>query len=166
MRQLYVNVSYYQQAYTQSTTQLYLSQQQEQQLQKQIQELTQQVVQTQQSLKDVVTEGTWKMQQGIATAYSPFENLDGNQAEGEGNVTSVGLYPNENVIAVDPAKIPYGSNIVLIYPDGQIKKGIAGDTGGALRASRGYHVDVFRSTYEEAEAHGVKNVMILWQPKR
>lgn len=106
----------------------------------------------------------WKMQKGIATAYSPFDDENGINAQGDPGVTSRGLMPSTEVMAVDPNRIPYGSLIIVIYPDGAVIKGIAGDTGGALRSSATLHIDIFKKTYQEAITHGRKDVTIMWLP--
>jgi 3D (Asp-Asp-Asp) domain-containing protein len=105
----------------------------------------------------------WKITKAEATAYSPFDNKNGIQASGNPRVTSRGLTPGPHVMAVDPKKIPYGSQLLLIYPDGTMIQGIAGDTGGALRQNKKVQVDVFKYTFEEAKAHGRKDVILLWK---
>lgn len=103
--------------------------------------------------------------EGIATAYSPYDNQSGIECDGDPSNTSTGVAPGPQIMAVDPSLIPYGSEITLTYPDGTKIKGIAGDTGGALRNSgaRGiYHIDVFKWTYDEAVSHGVQKVKIKW----
>ena len=105
----------------------------------------------------------WKVSSAVATAYSPFDNVSGIEAEGTGARTSIGLIPGPHVIAVDPSRIPYGSQMLLIYPDGSRLEGIAGDTGGALRDADYLLLDVFKSTYKEACQHGRKDVVLLWR---
>lgn len=114
-------------------------------------------------LTDVMADGTWNMLEGIATAYSPFDNVSGIEADADPEFTSTGVHPGPGIIAVDPAKIPYGSEIVVIYPDGTKYYGTANDTGGALRDNPTPHVDIFRYTYAEALEHGVQDVTILWR---
>lgn len=114
-------------------------------------------------LENVLSDGTWHMLEGIATAYSPFDNVSGIEADADPERTSTGVRPGPGIIAVDPAKIPYGSDIIVIYPDGTKYYGTANDTGGALRDNSVPHVDIYRDTYEEAEAHGVQDVIILWR---
>lgn len=123
----------------------------------QIQQLQQALIQKESS--------EWSITPAVATAYSPFDNIDGIQAEGNGNVTSIGLTPGPNVIAVDPEKVPYGSEMVVIYQDGTVLKGIAGDTGGALRDAEYVLLDIFRNTHAEAIAHGKQNVTLLYKSK-
>lgn len=105
----------------------------------------------------------WFVGEGKATAYSPWDNQNGIEADGDGRHTSIGLHSGPGVIAVDPKRIPYNSRMIVVYQDGTVETGIAGDTGGALRASRGLHIDMFRKTYDQAVNHGVKPVLILWQ---
>ena len=116
-----------------------------------------------QRAEDLLSNGTWAMVEGIATAYSPLDNRSGICAEGDPNITSTGRASGHGVIAVDPDRIPYGSEIQVIYPDGTIYYGIAGDTGGALRDDPVTHIDIFKDSYEEAMAHGEQNVIILWR---
>lgn len=125
-----------------------------------------QIVSLKQALEMATKDNTWNMQNGIATAYSPHDNKSGIEAGSDPNLTSIGLHPGNGVIAVDPSKIPYKSEMLVIYPDGHTYSGIAGDTGGALRMSRGVHIDIYKDTYAETEKHGVQNVIILWRPKK
>lgn len=105
----------------------------------------------------------WHIKKGEATAYSPFDNKDGNQASGNAKRTSIGLTPSRGVVAVDPKRIPYYSKLLIIYPDGTVKQAIAGDTGGALRQNKKLQVDTFANTYSEALSHGKQKVTIIWQ---
>lgn len=86
------------------------------------------------------------------TAYAPFDNKSGMCADSDPSVTSIGLKPGKEYIAVDPKKIPYGTK-VIIPGYGEVE---AGDTGGALRAYDGVAIDVFMDTYEEAIQWGVQ----------
>lgn len=123
----------------------------------------QQIVELEEAL--VVLQGSekWHSQSGIATAYSPYDNQNGIQSSGDPNCTSIGLKPGPSVIAVDPKRIPYGSDILIIYADGTYHTGQAGDTGGALRSSASLKVDIFTQTFKEAVAHGKQEVTILWK---
>lgn len=131
----------------------------------QVNTLQQQLTIAEQQVQSMKVTGAWYIQSGIATAYSPFDNVSGIEAGANPNKTSIGVKPGPGIIAVDPKKIPYHSKIKVVYPDGHIYEGTAGDTGGALQANRGYQVDIFKQTYKEAVTHGSKNVLILWQPK-
>lgn len=114
-------------------------------------------------MKGLVANGGWSMHEGIATAYSPLDNRNGIEAEADGHHTSIGLHPGDGIIAVDPKRIPYKSQMIIIYPNGTVYKGIAGDTGGALRNDDDYHVDIYKDTFNEAQKHGVQKVIILWK---
>lgn len=114
---------------------------------------------------ELLQQTPWISMDGIATAYSPLDNVNGIEADADGNTTSIGLQPGPNIIAVDPERIPYGSEMVVIYPNGSILKGIAGDTGGALRSDSRLHIDIFKYTFVEACAHGIVPVQILWKVK-
>lgn len=109
------------------------------------------------------TDSDWKVVQAVATAYAPYQDLDGNQSEGLSDVTSIGLTPGPNIIAVDPAKIPYGSEMIVVYSDGTILEGIAGDTGGALRDADYILLDIFKYTFDEALAHGRQDVTLIYK---
>lgn len=91
------------------------------------------------------------------TAYSPLDNVDGQQAEGNPNRTSRGYQVGRNIVAVDPKKIPYGT--VLEIPGYGIVE--CQDTGGALRRdNKNIRIDLFMNTYKEAMAFGVKDMDI------
>jgi len=107
---------------------------------------------------------TWYKVTGVVTSYSPYDNQSGIEADENPNVTSTGVAPGTGYFAVDPERIPYGSKIRIIYGDGTVEEGIAADTGGTMRNSKLYHVDVFRQTYEETLQFGLKTVTICWSP--
>lgn len=115
-------------------------------------------------MKNIELDETWSSTIGVATSYAPLDNQSGMCADSNPNVTSIGMRPGPEVIAVDPKRIPYHSKIVVVYSNGTVKKGIAGDTGGALRRDSEYHIDIFSSSYQEAMNHGRQHVLILWQP--
>ncbi len=96
------------------------------------------------------------------TAYSPYDDRNGLNSQGDPSKTSIGATPREGTIAVNPEIIPYGSTIVILYEDGTIETGRAEDTGGALRVPGNKQVDVFRRTFDEAMRHGVKSAVVLW----
>lgn len=127
---------------------------------------TQNDIRTLQQLLMQSTMSDWKISKAVATAYSPFDNQSGIEAEGDGKLTSIGLTPGPNIIAVDPKKIPYGSEIIILFPNGTRLRGIAGDTGGALRAADYILLDVFKYTYKEACAFGRKDVTVLWRSRK
>ena len=98
--------------------------------------------------------GTFKV-----TAYSPYDNVNGMQADGDPSRTATGTVPGPGTMAVDPNVIPYGSTIVVIYSDGSVEVGRAEDCGGAVRKN---HLDVFRQTFKEATKLGVQKATVLW----
>jgi len=116
-----------------------------------------------QQIQTIAQSDSWYMEEGIATAYSPLDNQNGIEAEADGNITSTGVHPGPGIIAVDPARIPYNSEIIAVYADGTIYRGVAGDTGGALRSSSYLHIDIYRDTFAQAVQHGNKAVMIFWK---
>lgn len=93
------------------------------------------------------------------TAYAPYENVDGLDNDGDPSTTSIGLTPGHNVFAVDPTVIPYYSNMVIIYPNGEVRTGIAGDCGGAIKGNR---IDVYVDTHEQAINHGIRDAVVIW----
>ena len=102
----------------------------------------------------------WNCVPGEATAYSPKENVSGMEGD---NITSLGEIPNANIFAVDPERIPYGSQMIIILSDGTIHTGVAGDTGGAMRSAEHYLVDIYKDTYAEVVEFGRQDAMILWK---
>lgn len=94
------------------------------------------------------------------TAYSPLDNQDGQQAEGNPNRTSIGKQVSRGIVATDPKKLPYGTKLEI--PDWGVVE--VGDTGGALRSdNKNIRIDLFMNTYKEAMSFGVqdKEVKIL-----
>lgn len=88
------------------------------------------------------------------TAYSPYDNVDGQQAEGDPSKTSIGKDVGKNIVAADPKKLPYGT--ILEIPDWGIVE--VGDTGGALRRdNKNIRLDLFHKTHKEAMDFGVKD---------
>lgn len=86
------------------------------------------------------------------TMYAPGDNRSGICADENPDVTSTGRTPGRDFAAVDPRKIPYGTKM-YVEGYGYVE---AQDTGGALRSYRGYHIDLYADTYEEAMRHGVQ----------
>lgn len=62
-------------------------------------------------------------------------------------------------VAVDPAIIPYNSNVAIDYGDGIIHRYIAEDTGGAVS---GGHIDVAVAKHQEALDMGVRTATVWW----
>lgn len=107
----------------------------------------------------------WNVAKAKVTAYSPFDDRNGLNSQGNGRVTSTGKTPGYGKFAVDPKKIPYGSEIIITYADGSQERGIAEDTGGAMRQHSGIAIDVFRRTYDQAIKFGKREeVEIRWKP--
>jgi len=88
------------------------------------------------------------------TAYSPYDNVDGQQAEGDPSKTSIGKTVGRGIVAADPKKLPYGT--ILDIPGwGEVE---VGDTGGALRRdNKNIRLDLYHNTYIEAMAFGVQD---------
>ncbi len=94
---------------------------------------------------------------GKATAYT-------SDRGDSGTVCSTGMKAQVGVVAVNPARIPYGSKLYIVSPDGSYVYGyaIAGDTGGGVRSNKTV-ADLFMDTYEECIQFGRRtmNVYIL-----
>ncbi|MGJ0847452.1 3D domain-containing protein [Tissierella praeacuta] len=91
------------------------------------------------------------------TAYSPLDNRDGQQAEGNPNRTSIGKQVSRGIVAADPRKLPYGTKLEI--PDWGVVE--VGDTGAALRNDdKNIRIDLFHSTYKDAMKFGVKDTEV------
>lgn len=91
------------------------------------------------------------------TAYSPLDNRDGQQAQGNPTRTSIGRRVGRNIAAADPQKLPYGTKLEI--PNWGIVE--VGDTGGALRNdNKNIRIDLFHSTYKDAMQFGVKDTEV------
>lgn len=95
----------------------------------------------------------------VISAYSPFDNPNGINADGDPTNTATGTYPAPGTFAVDPNVIPYGSNVIIMYPDGTVERGVAEDTGGAIVNNR---IDVYRHTFETAINFGKREAVVIW----
>lgn len=88
------------------------------------------------------------------TAYCPGRCCCGKWASG---YTATGTLATEGrTIAVDPKVIPYGSHVLLIWPDGTQHGYIAEDCGGGVN---GNHIDVFFNDHQAARYFGVQSAM-------
>lgn len=86
------------------------------------------------------------------TAYCPGHCCCGKWASG---YTATGTLATEGrTIAVDPKVIPYGSHVLLIWPDGTQHSYIAEDCGGGVN---GNHIDVFFNDHQAARVFGVQS---------
>ena len=90
---------------------------------------------------------------GSATAYTASR----------GAKTSTGVTPVEGVtVAVDPRHIPYGTPVRVETNDGKVLfKGIAQDTGGALRKGSAI-VDIYMNSTDKCLKFGRKNVKVYY----
>lgn len=92
------------------------------------------------------------------TAYCPGRCCCGKWASG---CTATGTLATEGrTIAVDPKVIPYGSRVLLIWPDGTQREYIAEDCGGGVN---GNHIDVFFNDHQAARYFGVQSAMAYWE---
>jgi len=105
----------------------------------------------------------WHQVDGVITAYSPLDDANGINSEGNPNITSIGEKVGRGKFAVDPERIPYGSEILIVYEDGSVEKGIAADTGGALRNAPHIAIDVYRETFQDAMKFGKRSATVLWK---
>ena len=89
------------------------------------------------------------------TAYCPGRCCCGKWASG---YTATGTLATEGrTIAVDPKVIPYGTHVLLIWPDGTQREYIAEDCGGGVN---GNHIDVFFNDHQAARVFGVQSAMV------
>lgn len=87
------------------------------------------------------------------TAYCPCTRCCGK----DDGITVTGTLAAEGrTIAVDPRVIPYGSRVLLIFPNGTQHTYIAEDCGSGVTGNR---VDVFFSDHETARVFGVQSAM-------
>ena len=87
------------------------------------------------------------------TKYSPRDDRNGINSEGDPNVTSTGMQSGPIVAAVDPKKIPYGTRFKI---EGFDRVFVAGDTGSALRNYDGVAIDVYTESFDDAMEFGVQ----------
>ena len=87
------------------------------------------------------------------TKYSPHDDRNGINSEGDPNITSTGMQSGPIVAAVDPKKIPYGTRFKI---EGFDRVFVAGDTGSALRNYDGVAIDVYTESFDDAMEFGVQ----------
>lgn len=86
------------------------------------------------------------------TAYCACPICCGQWSNG---YTATGTLATEGrTIAVDPRVIPYGSKVLLIWPDGTQHEYIAEDCGSGINGNR---IDVFIADHEAARVFGVQH---------
>lgn len=89
------------------------------------------------------------------TAYCACSRCCGIWANG---YTATGTLATEGrTIAVDPKVIPYGTHVLLIWPDGTQHSYVAEDCGGGIN---GNHIDVFFNDHQAARVFGVQSAMV------
>ncbi len=77
--------------------------------------------------------------------------------------TASGVYVREGIVASDPRVLPLGSEIDIRVADGEVyEKHQVMDTGGAVK---GYIIDIWLPTCEEATAFGRKEVKVRVRKK-
>lgn len=86
------------------------------------------------------------------TAYCACPICCGQWSSG---YTATGTLATEGrTIAVDPGVVPYGSKVLLIWPDGTRHEYIAEDCGSGINGNR---IDVFIADHEAARVFGVQH---------
>lgn len=86
------------------------------------------------------------------TAYCACPICCGQWSNG---YTATGTLAMEGrTIAVDPGVVPYGSKVLLIWPDGTQHEYIAEDCGSGINGNR---IDVFIADHEAARVFGVQH---------
>lgn len=95
------------------------------------------------------------------TAYCACSRCCGVWANG---YTATGTLATEGrTIAVDPKSIPYGTRVLLIWPDGTQHSYIAEDCGGGVN---GNHIDVFFNDHQAACVFGVQSAMAYLEAEK
>lgn len=95
------------------------------------------------------------------TAYCACSRCCGVWANG---YTATGTMATEGrTIAVDPGVIPYGTHVLLIWPDGTQHSYIAEDCGSGVN---GNHIDVFFDSHQAARIFGVQRAMAYLEGER
>lgn len=75
-------------------------------------------------------------------------------------ITASGVQATPGVtVAVDPAVIPLGSDVLADYGDGELHYYRADDTGGAVK---GNHIDLCVGSHEEALQLGRRTATVYW----
>ena len=115
----------------------------------QIDELLNRINELEEELEDIKS----RMHTARITMYSPLDDRNGINSEGDPNITASGMRSGPNVVAVDPRRIPYGTRLKI---EGFERTFVAGDTGGAMRNYNGIAIDVYTSSFDTAMAFGVQ----------
>lgn len=90
----------------------------------------------------------------IATAYDAgYQSTGKTPDHPEYGITYTGMRVRRGIAAVDPKVIPLGTRL---YVEGY-GFAIAADTGSAIK---GYRIDLYHDTYEEAMRYGRRNVKV------
>lgn len=93
------------------------------------------------------------------TAYCACKKCCGSHARGLTASGKPTTYNNGHFIAADTKILPYGTKVIVPgYNDGKPVAVI--DRGGAIR---GYHIDVFMATHEQAVQWGKKRLVVTIQ---
>ena len=90
----------------------------------------------------------------VLTAYCPCARCCGKS---DGITASGTLALEGRTVAVDPRIIPYGTRLLLIWPDGTQHAYTAEDCGSGVTAN---HIDIFFADHETARVFGVQSAMV------
>jgi len=99
-----------------------------------------------------------------ATSYAPHDSRTGIDHDGNPSRTATGVFPSRGTFAVNPRRIPYFSQMLVIGED-WFEHGQALDTGEAMRRNPDL-IDVYRDTYEEARRFGRQDVLVFYRPPK
>lgn len=97
-----------------------------------------------------------KIENCTVTHYAACVECCGNDL----GITASGIKVTPNVtVAVDPALIPLGSDVLVDYGDGNIQYCRADDTGSGVT---GAHIDLCVENYQTAKELGVKTATVYY----
>lgn len=98
----------------------------------------------------------WNVAVFEATAYSPRDDRNGINSQGNPNITALGYISGPGKFAVDFSVIPPHSQM-WVQGEGW---GVAGDTGGAIRGNR---VDIYRRCFDQAMSFGRQKIIVVYE---
>ena len=103
---------------------------------------------------------------GVPLAYSGYIDCRCTAYSG-GGMTSTGTYVYQGCVAVDPRKIPYGTEMWIVSLDGQYVYGYcrAEDTGGFIyMESRNVTADLYMHSEADCDEWGIRDARIYFLP--
>ena len=95
-----------------------------------------------------------------ATAYAPLDPnaVEGMCYSGNPNTTATGTQTREGIIAADPARLPYGTEVYILELQ---RSFVVEDTGGAMRRAPHILIDIFVERRSDAFAWGRRQVTLI-----